>query len=343
MGIRVNPDEWGAVFAVPSSVADEHLRRASGQQLKVLLLILRHSGESLSRQAIADGTGLSPEDAADALCYWTDTGFLLRDGTAAPQPVATAKTTESPKSKPQEADAPKRTLQVLPDITPTYDQVNARVLESPELQGLFTEAQASLGRTLGYDAQAKLLMMVDSYGLPPEVILTIIGYAASRGKTSMAYITSVGKNWAEEGIDDLEKAEDKLRQMDERESLWGEFVSQFPASERPRRTGDRFHYLVKWRTENGQSLELIRYAYERTIENINKANFKYMDTMLSDWHRKNLKTPTEVLQAKDSPSPTGGNAERGQGEAAPSYDSGLFRKKATGPIAYRKRSETDGE
>ena len=38
MGIRVNPDEWGAVFAVPSSVADEHLRRASGQQLKVLPL-----------------------------------------------------------------------------------------------------------------------------------------------------------------------------------------------------------------------------------------------------------------------------------------------------------------
>lgn len=327
MGIQVNPSVWSSVFAVPTSVTDEHLRRASGQQLKVLLFVLRHNGENPDESAIAKGTGLSVEDASDALGYWVETGFLYRDGTTPVQ--AEISQSESPT---------KRELVDVPEVLPTYDQVAARTLESPELQGLFNEAQIKLGKTIGYDTQSKLLMMMDSYGLPPEVILTIIEYAVSHGKSSMAYICKVGKNWAEDGIDDLEKAEERLKALSEQEKLWKQFVAQIPA-EKPRYTQKRMAFLRKWHDEFHQSMELMAYAYEEMINNINKLNFNYLDKILTNWHDKNLETPMDVMQDKKTGTPAGGKPASG----TPSYDTNLFKKKATGPIAYKKRSDTDAE
>lgn len=327
MGIQVNPSVWNSVFAVPTSVTDEHLRRASGQQLKVLLYVLRHNGDNPDNAAIAKGTGLSVEDAADALSYWVETGFLTRDGT---QPVPMEKTTsESPK---------KKELVEVPDVLPTYDQVAARTMESPELQGLFNEAQIKLGKTIGYDTQSRLLMMMDSYGLPPEVILTIIEYSVSHGKTSMKYICKVGKNWAEDGIDDLEKAEKRLESLSRQEKLWKEFVALIPG-EKPRYTQSRMDHLRKWHEQFHQSLELISYAYEEMINNINKMNFNYLDKILTGWHERKLNTPVEVMQDKKAGTPQTEQAKARK----PSYDTSLFKKKATGPIAYKKRSDTDAE
>lgn len=327
MAIQVNPSVWNSVFAVPTAVTDEHLRRASGQQLKVLLYVLRHNGENPDNAAIAKGTGLSAEDASDALCYWVETGFLYRDGTKPVQTVSQA--IESPK---------KTELVDVPDVLPTYDQVTARTLESPELQGLFNEAQIKLGKTIGYDTQSKLLMMMDSYGLPPEVILTIIEYSVSHGKSSMAYICKVGKNWAEDGIDDLEKAEERLQKLADQEKLWKQFAAMIPG-EKPRYTKSRMDHLRKWHDEFHQSLELICYAYEEMINNINKLNFNYLDKMLTNWHEKKLETPVEVMQEKKAAPSPGAPGRKSQ----PSYDTNLFKKKATGPIAYKKRSESDAE
>lgn len=345
MGIQVNPSVWSSVFAVPTAVTDEHLRRASGQQLKVLLYVLRHNGENPDDASIAQGTGLTKADASDALAYWFETGFLHRDGTEPgpveqkepPQPAASVEKQQVNRAG---EETKKKELLDVPDVLPTYDQVTARTMESPELQGLFNEAQIKLGKTIGYDTQAKLLMLMDSYGLPPEVILTIIEYSVSHGKRSMAYICKVGKNWAEDGIDTLEKAEERLKSLSEQEKLWKQFTAKIPV-EKPHYTQKRMNYLRKWHDEFHQSLELICYGYEEMINNINKLNFNYLDKMLTNWHEKKLETPVDVMQDRKGVTPAGGNGSASRGK--PSYDTNLFKKKATGPIAYRKRSESDAE
>lgn len=331
MGIRINPDVWRGVFAVPTAVTDEHLRRASGQQLKVLLYVLRHNGEQLDRQAIAEGTGMTPADAADALQYWVETGFLFRDETESHRKApASAKAEQPPK---------KKLVEVPSDVLPTYETVADRMLEDPQLPAFFNEVQSRLGKTIGYDTQARLLMLIDSYGLPPEVVLTIVEYAVSHGKTSMAYICKVGKNWAEDGIDSLEKAEERLQEMNREEALWKEFVSSIGADP-PHYTRNRSEYLRKWRKEYGQSNELICYAYEEMINNINKINFRYMDKILENWHDQGLRSPTDVVQEKkNGRNGVPRSGEPGRSGRAPSYDSDLFRKKATGPIEYKRKGD----
>ena len=321
---------------MPTSVTDEHLRRASGQQLKVLLYCLRHNGDAPDLAAVAAGTGLSREDASDAMQYWVETGYLIRDGEVpAANPPATSAALSSASEKPEE----KKLLEV-PDVLPTYDQVAARTKESEELAGLFNEAQSRLGKTIGYDTQSKLLMMLDSYGLPPEVILTIIEYAVSNGKGNMSYICKVGKNWAENGIDSLEAAEERLQELAARDTVWDEFVSLFP-NDPPRRTTIRVDYVKRWRNDLELSPELIFYAYEQMIETINKVNFKYMDKMLTGWNDQGMKSPVEVLQSRKNGQPK--TPAAASGKRAPSYDSELYRKKARGPITYQRKEASDGE
>ena len=54
MSYTVNLGCWGSIFAVPSDVVDKYLKIAGSAQLKVLLWILRHSGENFEVDTIAD-------------------------------------------------------------------------------------------------------------------------------------------------------------------------------------------------------------------------------------------------------------------------------------------------
>lgn len=333
MGVKVNPAAFGGIFAVPDIVVDEHIRLAGGQQLKVLLFVLRHNNGNTEIEKIADGVGMTVQDVKDALSYWLHVGVLLMDGEEPNAIVINS-------SKPQKTAG----LHELPDITPTYDQVAARVLEDESLKALFSEVQLKLGRTIGYGDQAKFIMMHDDYGLPVEVILTIVEYCVKDGKPSMGYISKIAKDWGEHEINTLDAADERLRELRSDEKLWKKFVAMFSVDP-PRYTEIRFSYLKRWVREYKQSLELIFYAYELMIEKINAVNFKYMDKMLESWHGDGLKKPQDVMQANTRRTDNL-NSEKTKNVYAnvkgakkqTSYNSEKVKQKAQGPIEYKRRN-----
>ncbi|MBQ8062626.1 MAG: DnaD domain protein [Clostridia bacterium] len=344
MKIQVAPAAWGKVFAVPSSVVEEHLRFASGQQLKVLLYVLAQGGEALELRDIAEGLGMPESEVSDAMQYWVATGYLERDGAEAPTPA--------PKQTPVNRGGKTEPLLEVPDIVPTYETVAARLLEDPELKAMFQEVQALMGKTIGYDTQAKFIMMHDSYGLPPEVILTIVEYATRQGK-GVGYICKVGKNWAEDGVTTLEDAMEKLEKLASTDKVWSEFRAQFSSGEAPKATDQRKALLRKWRCTYGQTPELIYYAYETMVEAIDKVNFNYMDKILTRWNEEGLRTPQDVMQAGKTvaPAASGGGTKTGTSRTKPrgavdhhkaSYDSDAYREKAQGPIEYKRKTKGEG-
>ena len=46
MSYSVNPMQFRSIFAVPTDIVDKHIRIANGDQLKVLLWILRNSPDA---------------------------------------------------------------------------------------------------------------------------------------------------------------------------------------------------------------------------------------------------------------------------------------------------------
>ena len=116
MSYQINLGEWNSVFAVPSSLVDRHMKLAGAVQLKVLLWVLRHSGEEISDETLAAAVGASPADTRDAMQYWVETGLLTQDGRrlspcGAREPEHAVTPVETPAVK--ESESP-RLVSVLP-------------------------------------------------------------------------------------------------------------------------------------------------------------------------------------------------------------------------------------
>lgn len=334
MKYSIAPSAWANAFAVPSQVVDKHIKIASGQQLKVLLWLIRHSADEFDIDELANGVGMSVGEVHDNMQYWVEKSLVAKDDVVN---QAKEKPNEEVQKIEPKVEPPKAQLLSLPDITPTHDQVATRVLECPELKHLYIEAQARLGKTIGYDTQAKLLMIHDHYGLPVEVILTIIEYAALKGKPSMAYISKISKDWGEREIDTLEKADEQLKKLCNEEKCWKDFCDMFSVDP-PRYTTKRSEYLKDWNIHLGFSLEMIYLAYEETLNNINKVNFSYTDSILQNWSTQNIKTPVDLAGAKNERSKQYEGKKQSVASEGASYDWDKYREKARGPLEYKRRN-----
>lgn len=76
--IGIDLGSWNGVFAVPNSVVDEHIKLAGAAQLKVLLFVLRHSGEAINTEQLGAELNMHPADVSDSINFWINCGLLKR-------------------------------------------------------------------------------------------------------------------------------------------------------------------------------------------------------------------------------------------------------------------------
>ncbi len=344
MEFIVNLSKWNTSFAVPAEVVDKYIRLAGSVQIKVILWMLRHSADEKNIEKMSEDIGVSAADCADALTFWTEMGVLVKaDGientavNVVKNSNSEANTNISPKT------SEKQQLPEIEVVKPTVEQIVARGDESEEIRFLFNEAQLRLGKTIGHDGQAVLLMMHDAYGLPVEVIVTIIEYCVSVGKTSTSYIAKIGKDWGEREIDTLEKADEMINELKTVDNLWNEFRMRTGIST-PRPTSAQMKYLSRWKNEYGFSVDMIYLAYEETANNINKVSFQYMDKILKNWFKEGLSTPSDVARAKQermnrTALPTNAQA-RNTSKRQTSYNiDEILKKNDETELVYKKRGD----
>ncbi len=296
----INPVKWNTSFAVPSEVVDKYLRLAGSVQIKVLLWIMRNSADEKTIEDMSEAIGVSTADCTDALTFWTENGILIKTENIQEIDIKPKKETIAERPVVKEKEKVVITAKVLPEIEaikPTAEQIATRGCESEEIRFLFNEAQSRLGKTIGHDGQAVLLMMHDSYGLPVEVIVTIIEYCVSVGKTAMSYISKIGKDWGEREIDTLEKADEVINELKATDEIWNQIRIKTGIST-PRPTSAQMKYLNTWKNQYGSTIDMIFLAYEESANNIQKISFPYMDKVLQNWYKEGIKTPSEAEKAR---------------------------------------------
>jgi DnaD/phage-associated family protein len=339
MKINVNPSlQWGAVFQVPAAVVDKYLKIASPEQIKALLWVLRHASDSPELSELCAVLKCEEGDGRDYLKFWEELGILLCDDAYNQRPSppslksADAKNTKTPQKPP---------LEPIPLINPTSEQILARANESPEIAFLFNESQKKLGRTVGYDTQCVLLMLHDQYGLPVEVILMIIEYCVSVNKASVAYISAVGRDWAEKEIDSIEKADEQVEILRRCNGIWKEFAAMAGISN-PRPTSVQSEYLRTWTYELSFSVDMIFLAYEEMANHCAKLSFAYINKVLTNWYDSGLKTPSDVAEAakKRSEKKSSSKREKSANKNDASYDIEEYKRSTIqDPIVYKKRNK----
>ncbi|MBR5497765.1 MAG: DnaD domain protein [Clostridia bacterium] len=304
---KINPNSYASVFALPTDVADKHLRMAGKAQLKVLLWLYRNPATKAEISVISRDTGIPADEIDDAMLYWTEAGLVVKDGdtaavqtvqsaseimreNAAKEAVKTEVSAEIPQVRVQKTEKP-------PIVKPSMKDIAMRLTESEEVRTMFEEAQASFGRTLGYDAQSSLLILHDHYGLPAEVIIMLCSYAKTAGKQgSVAYIMKMGASWSETGIDSFEKASEKIARLENSNRIWTEFRN-VTGVDNPKPTSKQADYLEVWVNDYGFGMDMIYYAYEKAVEKKGSISFSYMNGILRSWNEADLRTIADVEES----------------------------------------------
>lgn len=293
MEFKTNSGVWGAMFGVPHVVADNFLKLATGSQIKVLLFILRCSGRTLSDEEISRNTGVPVQEVADSVLFWQQVNVLMGHEQAS-VPVQSI---QQPA-----ADANQSKQEVRQNIAPRQRQelksseISEILNSSPDISELFQNVECYLG-PLNHTQQNSLIWMFNYLGLKKEVIIILLQYCIGIKKTNFSYIEKIAVSWSENEINSLEAAQEEVERLTRFSDFTGTIMKMFEMSRRP--TTKQADFISQWQNE-GYSAELIGYAYEKTIEQINKLSFEYINKILLSWKENGFTTIRHVKEAESN-------------------------------------------
>lgn len=280
MGYSVNPICLSSVMTLPTSVADNHLKLANPEHIKVLIYIFRNLAEGIIIEKIADATGVSEYDINEALLYWADAGILLPDTTT---PVA---------------DEIKKPKAVVKNEKPSRTDVARRALSDEKIKYLLQEAQMMLGRNLKSNETSTLVWLYDDMGLKISVILLVIQYAITKDKANIRFIEQIAVDLINKEVETLAEAEEALHQNDMGEIAW-KIVSSAFGIERRKPSKKETELSLLWVNDWKISKELLSAAYDECVNHKSKLSFPYIAKIIEGWHSKGITSPDELEDRKE--------------------------------------------
>lgn len=269
-----------ANIEISREFAKKHLKYVSAEHLQVYvctLYLVSGRKKSASASEVAAELGISEDRAKYALDFWTSQGELSynekKDAYSAPKSAV---------------KAPARTAK------PSYsmDEIDAVCGKHTEISEMLDSAEHILNTPLTPSLTELLFSFVDWLGLPPEVIIMLLTYAEGQGKTGKRYLETVAINWADMGIDNYERAEAHVRELEAAHSREREIRSLLGIYDRALSQTER-KYIKSWETS---PMELISLAYDKTVTRTGKLSYAYMDRLLQNWAEEGITTPDGVKQ-----------------------------------------------
>lgn len=178
---------------------------------------------------------------------------------------------------------------------PSYNsaEIDAAAARNKDMDYLFREAERIFGKILSPSDFEFVYSLVDWLGLPVEVVIMLLRFAAGQGKTGKRYIEAVAIDWADKGIDTYESAEEYIREIELRLSNEGKIRGILGIYDRALSQTEK-KYIKIWTVEKNIPVELVAEAYDRTVAATGKLSWAYMNKIILSWVDEGIKTVSEV-------------------------------------------------
>jgi DnaD/phage-associated family protein len=246
---------------------------------------------NVSTQEIARIFNILETDVANAWRHWENEGLIkLTNKNGEMQinflPVTSAAEAETAKNNVTE-------IKSFPPVSrPQYtvEELSVYRKQCKDIEKLFTAAEQTLGKLLTYHDMNVLFGLYDWLRLPLDVIQYLLTYCADHGHRNLRYIEKAALDWADNQIDDLEKALHYVQGFDR--NYRGILQAMGQTTGYP--TPSQRKYINKWLTEFQMPAELVMEACDRAAMQIGKPKFTYVDKIITDWHNKGLRTMAGV-------------------------------------------------
>ncbi|MBO5227177.1 MAG: DnaD domain protein [Ruminococcus sp.] len=290
MELNVNVNGWGMMFGVPVAVVDKYLKLATPSQLKVMLYLLRHQCSSIDTKKISEALSVNEELVEEAIMFWEQTDLFTGD--LQDESSADEKSALSEKAEHVSQTSPAITAQrSSSDITLTPSEIASELKRDTGLMNLFRMAEQLTGEPLNHMQQRSLLWQYQYLSVSGDIILTIMSYCRSMGKNSIQYAEKLLTAWWDRGICTMQQINDEIVKDQQRRSYHGTIARTLDMNRPP--TPKQREYFDSWQAMQ-IPVDLIRYAYEKTIEQTNKLSLAYMQKILTTWAEAGYKTREDV-------------------------------------------------
>ena len=267
------------IITVPREVLN-NLKTAGAEELRLLLYLFANPESDTG--AAARETGLTVQQAESAYAFWRGAGIFV----------------EGSVKKQVSKDAA---------MYRNYDSetISSELDNGGEFRMLCDFAGDKLGKQLTKNDYSSLLYLFDFVRMPAPVICGIIELCCSEGKNSLQYIFKKTVGLYDDGIDTYDKFESYLARRAEINSEIGQRrrlcgMGDRELSAREKKLFDT--WFGEWRTP----YELVRLAYEKTVDATGKVSFIYMNGILRRWYESGYTCVEDVANGEAARKSGGG-------------------------------------
>ncbi|WP_426351032.1 DnaD domain protein [Alloiococcus sp. CFN-8] len=263
---------------------DKYMPRARGEYIKVYLLMLKYSASGelgVSSNIIANNLNLLESDIINALNYWNEEGVIKF---APIDKVGNFNIEFVPLE--EEASVNDSKLNLLDALT------------SGGTKEMLKEIEKLLARPLSSKEMSSYLSWEKDFNFSSELILLLVEYCVSKGKSDTRYIEKVAISWHEAKIASIEEAQQYIKKSEDK---WMRIrkVLSYLGIKNTEIMKPQEDMMDKWLSTYNFSLEVIFKACDICFERLNRADFKYIDGILNSWFKDNIKT-LEDIALKDN-------------------------------------------
>ena len=269
----------GGIINLPSSVADI-APSADENQLRVILTLLSYTSYFGDFESclplLADRLCMDVGEVNACLCFWAEKGVISVEGLDVA--ICTSKISDDVKQNRQ----------------PTYTgkQIMSFVEKNKDFSALCKECQSVLGKSFTACDYNNVMQLKSYYKFSDEYILLLLEHCVEIEKASWAYIRKTASNLYDEGISSYSLLEEHFAARRNKRSLEYKIRKLLGIGDREFTKNEKAIF-EKW-IELKLSIDLIRRAYEITLEKTGKLSYAYMAKILENWHTSGIKTSEDV-------------------------------------------------
>ena len=168
---------------------------------------------------------------------------------------------------------------------------------------MLADIERLLGRPLSPVEMTNYLSWEEDYNLSTELTLLLLEYYIQRGKTDYRYLNKIAQSWHEMKITTLEQAQHYITMNEDK---WAKIrhILKYLGINNTEIMKPQEKMLEKWIMEFNFPIPVIEEACNRCFKRLNRAEFKYIDGILSNWNKNNLKTLEAIAEKENKLSPS---------------------------------------
>lgn len=272
--MKINIKYSGKILNLPAEVA-EFTSEATKEDLSVIINLFAYS-EYLSSfdsvlEAFSERIGVGIDSVLASLSFWSKKGVISVEGMMDYSPIVTSA-----------------------NRVPTYSgaEIKKFMDRNEKFCSLFNACQEILGKSFTPTDYNNVIFLKDYYKFTDDYILLLLAHCAENEKKGWAYIRKTATALYNEGIDTYGELEKHFEERKNQLSLEYKIRSIFGMGMRElsKKESEKIDMWLK----ADISEELIRKAYDITVDKTGKASFVYASKIIENWIFAGYKTLTDV-------------------------------------------------